>query len=272
MGVRLLSEIDLCVKYVENLIMNDEVERALIVLDNVPAHWRDHPPVELKKLRSDILAAMTTAHAYMSSDLDSAVNKETAIDNLRFNLRGRLAEAEVRKYNELGHAPHIVDVGPGEYWIPIALKNLGLKFLYHDVGMDQRTKKSAHPLIVDHLAPWPNDSASRPRIFMALEIIEHLPEPRDLAVEAQRHCGGWPDRIHLSTPLYCYDPEPKDWRKPCGLPHLRAYTQLEFLDTAKKIFPGYVWQLYVSKIMSLRGLRQDVAESANVPLVEDGPK
>lgn len=267
-----MFDLELCQRYVEMLINNDEVERALMVLDNVPAKYREYIPEPLAKLRSDILAAMTTAHAYMSSDLDSNVRPETAVANLRFNVRGRLIETEVRKYNEMGHSPHIVDVGPGEYWIPLALKELGLKFLYWDVAMDQKTQAIAHPLLSGHRSPWPDDSVSRPRIFLGLEIIEHLPEPRDLAVECLRHCGGWPDRVHLSTPLFCYDDADKDWRKPCGLPHLRAYTPGEFVETAKKIFPGYQWQLYADRIMSLRGLRNDVSDGANVPIIQSDPQ
>lgn len=259
----------LCEKYVESLIHMDEVERALLVLENIPAEFRDSPPENLFKLRRQILASLCTAHAYMSSGLDAQVIPEHAIPNLHLNLRGKLIEAEVKKYNEQGKTPHIVDVGPGEYWVPIALKQLGYRFTYWDVAFDAKTQSVAHPLLEMRVSI---PAVNQPRIFLALEIIEHLPAPSDLSVECLRHCQDWPERIHLSTPRYTYDTKEKDWRKPCGLPHLRAYTPTEFLSTARKLFPGYEWQIYSDRIMSLRGMRWDVLEDINTPIVQPETK
>jgi hypothetical protein len=260
----------LCAKYVESLIHMDEVERALLVLDNVPAEYRDNPPENLALLRNQIVASLCTAHAYMSSGLDAKVMPEHAVPNLHHNLRGLIVEAEVKRYNAAGKIPHIVDVGPGEYWIPIGLLQLGFRFTYWDIAFDSGTQAAAHPMLGS--VRQPKASPEQPQIFLGLEIIEHLPSPMDLGVECLRHCGKWPERVHLSTPHYTYDTREKDWRKPCGLPHLRAYTPLEFLDSAKKIFPGYEWQIYSSNILSLRGMRRDVVENANEPIVQPDAK
>lgn len=261
---------ELCQKYVESLIENDEVERALLVLNNVPSFQRDNPPENLFVLKRQILSAICTPHAYLNSGLDSQVHPETAVSNLHLNVRGKLVEAEVRKYNEKGMIPHLVDVGPGEYWIPMALIQLGLRFTYWDIAMDPNTQAVAHPLIGTHRVS--KAMPDQPEIFLALEIIEHLPHPMDLSVECLRHCRDWPERVHLSTPEYCYDNKPKDWRRPCGLPHLRAYTPGEFLAEAKRIFPVYEWQVYSSRITSLRGMRRDVSENLNEPIVQPETK
>lgn len=259
----------LCQKYVESLIQMDEVERALLVLDNVPAEYRDAPPENLFNLRREIQASLCTPHAYMSSGLDAKVMPEHAIPNLHHNLRGQLIEAEVKKYNAAGKIPHLVDVGPGEYWVPIALKQIGYRFTYWDVAFDTGTQAAAHPILNMRVArPLPD----QPRIFLALELIEHLPATSDLSVECLRHCGDWPERVHLSTPRYTYDSREKDWRKPCGLPHLRAYTPTEFLAEARKLFPGYEWQIYSNRIMSLRGMRWDVTDDVNTPIVQPEEK
>lgn len=257
--------VDSCAGYVESLVQADEVERALLVLDNVPAKFRANPPPVLVRLRDQIIGALCTTHAYMSSGLDSKVSAEAAVDNLRYNIRGQLIEAEVKRYNEQKLMPHIVDVGPGEYFIPLALAQLGYRFTYWDVGVDPETAKQAHPLLA--LNRQPKKLTDQPTVFMALEIIEHLPETRDLTVECLRHCGWWPERVHLSTPRHCYDENEKDWRKPCGLPHLRAYTEAEFIAEAKKLFPNYEWQMYSSHIQSLRGLRKDALQDLDKPLV-----
>lgn len=262
-----MFNVELCKQYVEELINNDEVERALLVLDNVPAYYRANLDPELEKLRTDILKALCTTHAYLTSGLDSNVDETTAIANLRYNLRGRLVEEEVKRLNSNGKMPHIVDVGPGEYWIPLGLKQLGYNFTYWDVAVDENTQKMAHPLLTNYRVPKVPDA---PQIFVALEIIEHLPEPRDLATECLRHCGEFPEYIHLSTPHFCYDPAPKEWRKPCGLPHLRAYTPTEFCEVAANIFSGYHWQIYTDRIISLRGVRKDLPENPATPIIQVG--
>jgi len=263
-----MFNLTLALQCVNDLIDMDEVERALLLLDNLPAKYREDPPPQVVRLRTDILAALCTTHAYMNSGLDSQVKPESAADNLRYNIRGRLVEAEVKKYNEQKLIPHLVDVGPGEYWIPIGLAQLGYRFTYWDIGVDQDTAKAAHP----HLSLYrqPKRFLNQPQIFVALEIIEHLPSPQDLVTECLRHCEGWPERIHLSTPHNCYDESPKEWRKPCGLPHLRAYTRNEFLQTAEKLFPNYVWQMYADRIQSLRGLRKDTAQGQDTPIIPIG--
>lgn len=247
---------DLVCRYVEILVDADEVERALLVLDNLPAYYRDNPPLRLQKLRQDILAAMVTAHAYMSCDLDAEVKPDQSLLILNHLLRGKLIDLEVGRYNAQRLEPHIVDLGPGEYFVPIGLSQKDREFTYWDIAMDRNTQKAAHPIIEKHrLKKAPSD---RPLIFLALEVIEHLAAPRELAVEAIRHCGRWPDRVQLSTPQYTFDSRKgKSWRKSCGLPHLRAYTPNEFIKEAQSIFPGYQWQFFASELMSLRGMRED---------------
>ncbi len=245
---------EMCAQYAESLVHMDEVERALLVLDNVPAYYRDNPPEILKKLRADILKALCTTHAYMVSGLDTRASAETGDAWISSQLRGILLEQEVSRYNEEGLTPHIFDMGPGEYGAPIGLAGHRRQFTYDFIGLDGSTMASAKPLL-EGISKKRGDF--EPVIFLGLELIEHLPSPQDLAVECLRHCGGWPDRIHLSTPQYTFDVRQKNWRKPCGLPHLRAYTPAEFITAAAKIFPGYSWQMYPSQLTSLRGMRSD---------------
>lgn len=245
---------------IECYVQSDEVERALWLLDNLPGAFRDFPPPELVALKKDILAAMITPHGYLTSGCDSDVGTfEQSSKSVLSFLRGILILKEVERYNTRGLKPHIVDVGPGEYFIPLGLKHLNCDFTYYDIAMDPNTGQVAHPLIHDKRQAKPDN---QPTIFVALEIIEHLPATRDLVIEAQRHCQGWPDRIHLSTPCYTYDAAVKNWRRPTGLPHLRTYTPMEFLSEASKLFPGYSWEIYNHTVMSLRGCRNDKLDKA----------
>lgn len=246
---------NIAVKFVETLVEADEVERALLIIDNLPAFYRDNPPLKLQQLKRDILSSMVTAHAYLSSDLDANVVPDACPQLVNSLLRGILVQREISRYNKQGKTPHIVDIGPGEYFIPIGLQRMAMRFTYWDVGMDQKTARAAHPIIQEvRLEKAPVD---QPLVFLALEVIEHVSETKELAVEALRHCGRWPDRVHLSTPCYTFDGRRKSWRKPCGLPHLRAYTPREFMAEAGAIFSGYHWDFFSSQIMSLRGCRLD---------------
>ncbi len=257
-------DFSLIAKTIELYIQADEVERALWILNNLPGKHRDYIPYELVKLKAEILAAMVTPHAYLTSELDNGVHSpEGAAEVLGMLMRGVLLKEEVKRFNDKALIPHLIDMGPGEYFIPIGLKHLNYRFTYLDLGMDKRTSEKAHPLLYDVRREKCGDV---PKIFIAMEIIEHLPEPRDIVVECLRHFGDYPDRIHMSTPCYTFDGGKKDWRKPCGLPHLRTYTPTEFVKTANDLFPGYRWEVYKSRIMSIRGCRVDKADT---PLFED---
>jgi hypothetical protein len=241
----------------EILLQGDEAERALLVLNSVPAYYRDHQPPEILDMKARIQKAMVTAHAYMSNDMDAKVDSDVSVNLVKGLLRGKILAAEVQAYNDKGIKPHLVDVGPGEYWALLGLDKLHYRFTYEDVSMLKRTGEQAWEQVGLGHACVPKDNA--PRIFVGLEIIEHLPSPKDLAIEAMRHCGGYPEHVHLSTPLYTFNGEHKQWDKDCGLPHLRAYTPQEFLDEATRVFDNhYHWQMYVSPILSLRGTRKDL--------------
>lgn len=251
-----MFDVEICKKYVESLIQHDEVERAILVLNNLPAFYRDNMPDDLLKLKKEIIQSICTPHAYANDGLDQEITVEGAVAALSANLRGILIQKEVKRYNEMGLTPHIVDMGPGEYFVPIGLKHYGLKFSYNPIAQCRKTEKNAAPFIDDvrRLIPMPG----QPVIFLALEIIEHLYSPTELATECLRNCGEYPERVHLSTPCYTYDnSNKKEWRKKSGLPHLRAYTPKEFWEEVARLFPGYATQYFDGIIMSMRLMRGD---------------
>lgn len=242
-------------KAAEILIHSDEPERALHLLNNIPARYRDAPPPDVRRLKEEILGAMVTAHAYMTNDMDATVSVENSLHTFEALHRAKRIKEVVMKLNADGHIPHIVDMGPGEYWLPIGLEHLGARFSYHDIGMLGRTARQARELISAHLfADKPASNGKQKTIFCALEIIEHLPSPQDIAIEAARYCGGTPDYVFLSTPLYTYDGKDKNWNRDCGLPHLRAYTPNEFILEANKLFPGFTFSMSADEILLIEGV------------------
>lgn len=236
------------------LIRFDEVERALVVLNQMPGMHRDFLLPEIEDLKRRIKAALITPHAYMTASLDQDVTVEGALNNIHNLLRGKALAKEVGLLNAQGINPHIVDVGPGEYWAPIGLEKTGYHFTYHPVAMDEVAARRAKELIARVTTDKPPQGSTK--IFVAHEIIEHLPSTQDLVIECLRHCGDYPDYIHMSTPRYTYDVQEKNWDRPNGLPHLRTYTPQEFLLESQRLFPGYNWELKNDVIMSIRGFKK----------------
>lgn len=236
----------------EELLRFDETERALALLDLVPAVHRDFLILELENLKKDIRAACITTHAYMTSELDCGnISPEHSKESFPHVHRFKLVEKDVETLNKQGTIPCIIDMGPGEYILPMALQQNGHKFKYSPIAIDKKAYEQAKPYVKDVLVE--QTTANDFHIFVAQEVIEHLPSTQDIAIEAFRWCKGWPNIVHLSTPLYTYNVAPKEWRKPCGLAHLRAYTPNEFMAEAKKLFPGYNWSYSTDVIQSMRG-------------------
>lgn len=262
--------IKLAAQYAEELIRYDEVERAVLILENIPAQFRDNTPDLIKILKKQITSSLCTPCVYLEDNRDSTVNPDHALDNMKSLLRGILMTREVNKMNEKGVHPHIVDMGPGDYFLPIGLSKQYLEFTYQPLSMNDSAKEIAKKHIASHLDLTPN--IDKPKIFVANEVIEHLPEVKDIATNCLAFCGGAPEFIHLSTPLYTFDSRDKNWKKKGGLPHLRAYTPHEFYLEAMKMFQGYAWQLYQGPCMSLRGIRDDIEDKTPLITAKDyGP-
>ena len=97
----------------KELIRFDEVEKAQALLGLLPAIYRDHPIADIQALKKDILAALITPHAYLTSGLDAKVEQKQAVATIQNLLRGQLLIKEVAVHSGL----HLVDMGPGEYWV-----------------------------------------------------------------------------------------------------------------------------------------------------------
>lgn len=263
---------ELCQKYVEMLIRHDELERAQLVLENVPAFYRLFPPNNLLQLKGELLAASITAHHYTTSvgdDIDELERKHPGLDEhitryLDEHIRARLLRDKIKQLNEQGVTPHIVDMGPGHFILPRALLRAGYKFTYWDVGLNYGAKARTREMLKEVLSQY--EGLKSPVIFLGLEIIEHLRHTEDLAIEAVGVCKRWPEFVMLSTPFCTYRvmQDDEDWRR-TPLEHLRAYTPKEFQAEAHRIFPHYVWQLHIGEPanvepMSLVGTRIDLVK------------
>ena len=236
------------------LTAGDEPMMALKVLDMVPGFYRDHYPLEMQSKKRQIISKLATPGFYVTNPYDSLVRADSSHLVVEGTLRGSLIFEDVQKYNREGIEPHIVDLGPGEYWLPIGLKKKGCKFSYQPIGLCTEAHNKAKDHILLELSKKPDPKS--PRIFVSCELIEHLHHEADIRTDCER-IGCVPDIIHISTPKYSFDgrPEKFRWQEQGDLGHLRTYTPAEFKSVVVKMWPEYKWVYIDSQPMHMRGLK-----------------
>lgn len=235
------------------LVAADEPLRAIQLLDNLPGYYRDFIPKEVIELKKSIYALLATPAFYQSNPYDQLVRVEKSTAALENTLRGMCIWDDVQFYNKQNITPHIIDLGPGEYWLPIGLWKKRALFTYQAIGLCSKAHEKAMEYIKQfYLDTPPKD---RPKIFIACELIEHLHHEEDIRVEFER-INSDADIIHISTPLYTFDGRKAqiDWQKKGDLGHLRTYTPKEFFSVVTEIFPEYNWELKLSQVMHMRGV------------------
>lgn len=234
-------------------IRADEIERAMWVMDNLPAFYRDHIPSEIVIIKNEMLKRMATPRVYSGGDVDCQ-NDASHILNMHKTLRGGLISKDIKNFNDQNITPHVVDFCPGEYWLPIVLKHQEFKFTYDPIYMNERAFQSARPKFDKYLS---KDFDQRPVIYMAGEIIEHLYNENEVKTEMLYNCG-LADIVHVSTPRYTFDCRDLDWRDTKEfLGHLRAYTPREFFDKLTKMFIEYQGFFFNSQILHARMILRD---------------
>lgn len=233
------------------LVASDEPLRALKLLDNLPGYYRDFVPKEITKLKIEILKNIATNTLY-SSGYDPILTTVSLENNASCTtLRWEKIRDDVKAFNEKEITPHIIDMGPGEYWLPQLLKHVGLKFTYDDITMSMDGKRAAQEHFKDYYSQQPTD---RPTIFVACEIIEHLHHEEDIASECYK-LKTRPAIIHISTPRYTFDTRLArlHWKTFGPIGHLRTYTLTEFENVVCKMFPEYDFVSTDSRVLHLRG-------------------
>lgn len=228
------------------LVKCDELKEALRICESGPGYYRDNPPEEIKALKQKIMTGLMTSYDYAKNKNDNIVSLDrgTAV---RGTLRGMICLLQVQEYNKAGKTPHIIDLGPGEYWLPCGLHIEGCKFTYEGICLQDDATHKALELIGQYFQKGAKDD--QPVIFNACEIIEHLWNPYEIKQTFYKF-GGRADIVYLSTPRYTFGGGCMDWDDPKNiglLGHLRTYTPQEFVEEAVKMFPEYQWQVYESE-------------------------
>lgn len=257
---------------VDELVYSDEVINALKMLDMCPSFYREHYKSVLQDKKNDIRRRIATPLDYSSSYLeqyDVAMVHEKQMSELRCEYlkqrsgfsdlgdmiddyfcypRGPYMVDLIRKLNEAGTVPHIVEFGPAAFWLPYGLMKKGLKFKYKPLTLNLLsfdTHKETLKDVIDFKVSKENCN-----IFVCFEVIEHMWNDMDITLDYLKH-GFEFDIVCLSTPLDTFSGGKND--KDAELQHLRTYSTNEFSEFAKKAFPGRVWNHYMAPSQVLVG-------------------
>lgn len=243
------------VAVVNSLLASDEFERAMWVCDNLPGWYRDNKPREIRDIQKHAYDQWMGIKDYVTNPHDLIFDVPRSVQALENTLRGQMISAQVKEANDHDVTPHIIDMGPGEFWLPMALKDKGLKFTYYGHCLQQQQEN----IVKEHLGDiWKDETPDKHVMFVATEIIEHLTTPSyDILNLFYRKCPN-ADLVYLSTPLYTFGGGLWDWADPKHkgfLGHLRTYTPKEFFAEASKMFPGYALEYIPNEIMMIKGTK-----------------
>lgn len=260
-------DVEKFLEVVRMFVSADEVKTALWLLDNMPGFYRDHIPYKALELKREILSQIVTIEDYQSYTgecYEENLQKEKANYDgiMEFNDLGDFFNAPfcyprseillgvVQGCNEAGKTPHLVELGPSNYWVCHGLSKKGCQFTYEPITVNQNAKNDQLPRLKEYRETTPEGS---PQIFICFEVLEHLWHENDIVHYFHRKKLD-PEFILLSTPRYTMlggnDPH-----KPRTIEHLRTWTPKEFNDFARKSFPNYNWLYYDSAMMVLRGIK-----------------
>lgn len=223
---------------VEQMINADEVLRAILLLDNFPAFYRDNPPIRALEIRARLHQKLFTPVQYRGIYKKTQVEMKYLMDN--WPPRAQLMEQLVKKYNEQGIKPNIMELAPGPFWLPIGLQHKGLKFTYEHLSLDDGDPSFERP-----------GDTQQANVFCAFELIEHLHYEAEIYQNYLKF-NKTADVIMMSTPRYTFNGGEDKWFER-DLGHLRTYTPHEFLDSAAGMFRGYKWEAYVDHCINIIG-------------------
>lgn len=268
-GKPLYFNIDKFVEVVEMFVASDEIIIALDMLNKLPGYYRDFEPLEITQLRKKIYGSIATIadyQTYPNEHYEKSLEWEAqwyGKDHLKdlgdfFNLpfcspRNTVILNAVKEYNASDFIPHIVELGPSNYWVAHGLKKKGMKFTYEALTLNQSAKLDHRPRI-DSWKEWtPTDSSLGPVMFICLEVVEHMWNHDDVLHYYNRK-GIDAHRVVLSTPKYTMlgGNDPKVERH---IEHLRTYTPGDFLQFASRLFRNYNWVHYDAGMQVLEGVK-----------------
>lgn len=238
----------------EKLVVAEETELALKLLECIPGYFRDNMPSQIYNLKKEIKAKRFTVSDYATNPGDDVDLKKDYVQNILALARGKVIYEKLLKANAQNIIPHIVDFGPGDYWMALGLNRMNLKFTYQPIGVHSNAMSTAKEELE---ALWcTRPVKDRENWFVAYEIIEHLAYVDEIRDQYDR-IEGEVSRVFLSTPMYTFSAGNPVWREK-GIPHLRTYTPQEFYRVTQELFREFNFEFTPDPVMVLAGHKKGI--------------
>jgi hypothetical protein len=181
---------------------------------------------------------------------EEIADEKTALEYLS-QPHGHVLLRKVQELNDKGTTPHIEELAPGNYWVPLGLKAKGMTFTYYAQSLNQGMQEQAEFALRDQ---WHKKPKPGCKIFACFEMLEHMTNPMDIFHHYIKR-GGDMDYIFLSTPMYTFGGGMGDWHVK-DLGHIRTYTPKEFGEYAITYWPKHKFSRYDGHVMCLVGEKQ----------------
>jgi len=238
--------LDVYLQAVDMMINSEEIAFAFKMLNQLPGWYRDNEPKEVTEMRKALYRQLYTNKDYAKNTSYKFLNGAQEFD-LAWPRSHAILEI-VQGYNNAQIKPHIFDLGAGNFYLPLGLKERGCDFTYKSVDLsDDRLDE------IKQKVDW-QENATSPTIFVACEIIEHLWNPEDLTHYAAQ-LESEPEWIILSTPKYNFAGSMPNWETR-ELGHIKTFTPKDFNMEAQRLFPKYDFKYCEGHVMVLIGSKK----------------
>ncbi len=232
--------------------MADEIILAYHLLDNMPGYYRENYPERAKEIKALVNKNLMSIYDYANNEDEFGEKQfeEARVQLARMDSqpRGEVLVNKVRDLNRQGIEPHLFEVGPSNYFMPIGLAGGGCKFTYSDLNFNSRAKEFIKSKNIINFADRKPDDY---KMYLFCEIIEHLWRTED-AVDIYRKYHNEADWFMLSTPRFTMGGGLDSW-KTRQLGHIRTWTPKEISTFATEKFPEFDWHIYSTPMMVMVG-------------------
>lgn len=260
-GKPLFCDIDIILDAAEQYILSDDGQKAIWILDNLPAYYQDNYPARAYQIKKDYFKRLWSVADYLSESFENVWDEKKAIEHYKhkFQYRGQYIRDLIKLHNDAGCDDiHIVEVGAANYWLPLGLRDEGLKFKYLALGHNVDANKQAAEKLKDI---W-SDEVITSTIFVCMEVVEHCFNPQDIF---NYYCkfGREAEYIVLTTPRYMVGGGVPDWRSR-SLGHVKTWGSGEFQAWAEKTWPLHNFYVHDRSHLIVRGFMRKLEEITRV--------
>lgn len=242
-------DLEHALKFLQMNVDADNVVNALKMADMLPAYYREgrHDLIELWK--KNVWNKIATINDYSVGE-GKEIRKEFSLQE--FNaMRFQVVDNLVKHWNDQERIPHITDLGPGEYALPIGLQENKRRFSYKPISITNVIPDQAMVHIKDVYKIKPE--FHQPEIFTCFEMIEHMFSPEDIVNYYYREQVS-AEHVLISTP---YGALGGGWNRTHAdmIAHVQDWNTKELTAFAMKHWPWLKWDYIHGPQMLVIGSR-----------------